>query len=100
MTDDDKKGGMPNFVTFTQIADLVNELELVSRPITRPGVRYIADHDPDWPVPRDQWMKIGSAWAMPWAPIEKFFRERTAPRGRGPAPKADDAPTSETEPEQ
>lgn len=91
---------MPDFVTFTQIANRLNERGLVSRPITRQGVRYIADHDPDWPVPQDEWMKLGSAWVMPWEPIEKFFRERTTPRGRGPAEKADDTPTDETEPEQ
>lgn len=91
---------MPEFVTFTQIAKRVNEQDLVSRPITRQGVRYIADHDPDWPVPQDRWMKIGSAWAMPWEPIERFFRERTTPRGRGPVAKSDDAPPKSSEPEQ
>lgn len=70
-------------VTFTEIARRVSAEIYVSRPITRQGVRYIADTDPDWPVPSDQWMKIGNAWAMPWEPIKQFFEQR-ASRGRGP----------------
>lgn len=74
---------IPEMVTFTEIAKRVTTQELVPRPITRQGVRHIADTDPEWPIPPERWMKIGNAWAMPWLPIEKFFRERTA-RGRGP----------------
>lgn len=74
---------IPEMVTFTEIARRVTERNLVSRPITRQGVRHIAETDPDWPVPQEKWMKVGNAWAMPWDPIEEFFRERTA-RGRGP----------------
>lgn len=74
---------IPEMVTFTEIAKRVTAQELVPRPITRQGVRHIADTDPDWPVPPERWMKIGNAWAMPWRPIEKFFRERKT-RGRGP----------------
>ncbi|MGK5733312.1 hypothetical protein [Streptomyces sp. URMC 124] len=76
----------PDLVTFSEIARRVSARKLVLRPITRQGVRHIADTDPSWPVPREQWLKIGNAWAMPWEPIEKFFRERTT-RGRGPAAK-------------
>lgn len=71
-------------VTFTDIARRVSELELTPRPISRQGVRYIAEHDPNWPVPRDQWVKIGNAWALPWEPIRVFFEQRTK-RGRGPS---------------
>lgn len=70
-------------VTFTEIAQRVNDRNLSPRPITRQGVRHIADTDPAWPVPRDRWLKIGNAWAMPWEPIEAFFQERQS-RGRGP----------------
>ncbi|MCI3279123.1 hypothetical protein [Streptomyces cylindrosporus] len=74
---------IPEMVTFTEIAKRVTERNLVSRPITRQGVRHIAETDPAWPVPQEQWMKVGNAWAMPWDPIEEFFRQRTS-RGRGP----------------
>lgn len=70
-------------VTFTEIAKRLNAGEYLARPITRQGVRYIADHDPSWPVPRENWLRIGNAWAVPWGPIEMFFRSRTT-RGRGP----------------
>lgn len=73
-------------VTFTEIARRVSEQNLISRPITRQGVRYIADRDPNWPIPPERWMKIGNAWAMPWEPVEQFFRERTK-RGRGASSK-------------
>ncbi|NDZ63587.1 hypothetical protein [Streptomyces cyaneofuscatus] len=75
-------------MTFTEIARRVTDRGYVPRPITRQGVRHIADTDPAWPVPPDQWIKIGNAWVMPWAPIEVFFRDRTT-RGRGPARKDD-----------
>lgn len=91
MSTEDERGGMPDFVTFTQIADRLNELGLVSRPITRQGVRYIADHDPDWPIPRERWISAGRAWVMDWKPVEKFFRERDKPRGRGGATKGDES---------
>lgn len=77
----------PQWVTFTQIARLVSERGYIERPITRQGVRHIADTDPAWPVPRTEWMRIGNAWAMPWPPIKEFFRERGR-RGRGPAKPA------------
>ncbi|PAU46568.1 hypothetical protein CK936_23515 [Streptomyces albireticuli] len=86
-------------MTFTEIAQRVNERGLVSRPITRQGVRYIADHDPNWPTPPGQWIKAGSAWVMLWEPIEKFFSERTA-RGRGPVTRPAESTSEGSEPEQ
>lgn len=83
MADDDERGGAPDFVTFTQIAARLTERGIIEGSITRQGVRYIADTDPEWPVPSEQWLKIGNSWAMPWAPVEKFFRERKV-RSRGP----------------
>lgn len=83
MASSDERREIPEMVTFTEIAKRVTERHLVSRPITRQGVRHIADTDPAWPVPADQWMKIGNAWAMPWGPIEEFFKQRNV-RGRGP----------------
>ncbi|WP_202507865.1 hypothetical protein [Streptomyces sp. SID1046] len=82
-------GGIPELVTFTEIAKRLNASDFMPRSITRQGVRHIADADPDWPVPPDQWMKIGNAWAMPWLPIEAFFRNRIR-RGRGAAKPSTD----------
>lgn len=74
---------VPEMVSFAEIARRVSDRGLVPRPITRQGVRHIAETDPAWPVPQAQWQKIGNALVMPWLPIEKFFRERET-RGRGP----------------
>lgn len=83
MSSSGERREIPEMVTFTEIAKRVTERNLVSRPITRQGVRHIAETDSAWPVPQEKWMKVGNAWAMPWEPIEEFFRNRTT-RGRGP----------------
>lgn len=70
-------------VTFTEIAKRLVDRGIVEKKITRQGVRHIAETDPAWPIPPDQWLKIGNAWAMDWGPIEKFFRDRDT-KGRGP----------------
>ncbi|GAX57289.1 hypothetical protein [Streptomyces olivochromogenes] len=80
----DERREIPEMVTFTEIAKRVTDRQLVPRPITRQGVRHIAETDPAWPVPAEKWMKIGNAWAMPWEPVEEFFKNREV-RGRGPA---------------
>lgn len=84
MPEPQEGGQVPELVTFTEIAKRVTARGLVSRPITRQGVRHIADTDPAWPIPADQWLKIGNAWAMPWKPVEEFFSNRHV-RGRGRA---------------
>lgn len=83
MKEPNERREVPEMVTFTEIAKRVTDRNLVSRPITRQGVRHIAETDPAWPVPADRWMKIGNSWAMPWEPIEEFFKRREV-RGRGP----------------
>lgn len=80
---------VPDLVTFTEIANRVNRAQITPRPLTRQGVRHIAENDPEWPIPREQWIKAGNAWLMPWPPVEKFFRERKT-RGRGPNRRPDD----------
>jgi hypothetical protein len=74
---------IPDMVTFTQIAQRLKERGIVDKAITRQGVRHIAEHDPEWPIPPEQWLRIGNAWAMDWAPIEEFFLSRET-KGRGP----------------
>jgi hypothetical protein len=76
----------PQMVTFTDIARLAVEHGFTDH-LTRQGVRKMADTDPAWPVPEEQWMKIGNAWAMPWAPVKKYLAERTW-TGRGPSKEA------------
>lgn len=100
MTTDDEKGGMPDLVTFTEIAERLNERGLVSRPITRQGVRHIADTDTDWPIPPERRLRAGRVWMMEWGPVEEFFRNREKPRGRGAAEKAGPEVDEPEKPEQ
>lgn len=74
---------IPDMVTFTEIAKRLHERGIVEKKITRQGVRHIAETDPGWPIPPEQWLRIGNAFAMDWAPIEEFFRSRET-KGRGP----------------
>lgn len=93
----EERGEIPEMVNFSEIARRVSDRGLVSRPITRQGVMYIANTDPNWPIPREQWQKIGNALAVPWVPVERFFTERTT-RGRGPAkPDGSDEASDENE---
>jgi hypothetical protein len=87
MNTDGEKGGMPDLVTFTEIARRLVERKIIEGSITRQGVRHIAMTDPDWPIPPDGYLKSGRNLLMYWEPVEEFFRERDKPR-RGPAKKA------------
>jgi hypothetical protein len=100
MSTDDERGGMPDLVTFTEIAKRLTERGIIEGSITRQGVRHIANTDPDWPIPPEQWLKAGSAFVMRWDPVEKFFREREKPRSRGPAKKASPESGEAEKPEQ
>lgn len=82
-------------VTFTDIARLAVELGYAES-LTRQGVRKMAETDPAWPVPPDQWMKIGNAWVMPWAPVKQYLADRTF-QGRGPDRQPRQRPQPPTE---
>ncbi|MFD8545620.1 hypothetical protein [Streptomyces sp. NPDC059649] len=92
----EERGGIPEMVNFSEIARRVTDRGLVSRPITRQGVMHIAKTDPDWPIPREQWQKIGNALAVPWLPVERFFSERNR-RGRGPAKPSEQSKSPDSE---
>jgi hypothetical protein len=100
MNTDDERGGMPDLVTFTEIAQRLTERGIIEGSITRQGVRHIADTDPDWPIPPEHWIKAGRAFLMHWDPVEKFFREREKPRRRGPGKKSSPEPGGAEKPEQ
>lgn len=90
MSAENEGGGIPELVTFPEIARRLNAANILSRPITRAGVRHIADTDPEWPVPQETWIKAGRTWLVPWAPVEEFFRNRPR-RGRGPGTPTPDS---------
>lgn len=77
----------PEMVSFTDIARLVVELGIVDN-MTRAGVRRISLRDPSWPIKEEDILTFGQAKVMPWAPVEKFFREDYKAKGRGPDKQA------------
>lgn len=95
MAADREEGVEPQMVTFTDIARLAVKLGYAES-LTRQGVRKMADTDPEWPVPQEQWLKVGNAWAMPWAPIKEYLQGKTF-TGRGPdrQPRKRGAPSGE-----
>ena len=70
---DQRQGGIPELVTFVEIGRRVG--------LSRQRVRRIADTDPDWPVPKEQWVKVGPSWAVPWEPVAEYFRSRKPQHG-------------------
>jgi len=73
-----------DWVSFAQIARRIVEAGFVTS-MTGAGVKHIATHNPEWPVPRDDWRQAGHAWVFPWRPIEAFFRDVYVERKRGRA---------------
>jgi len=50
--------------------------------MTRQRIYQLADTDPNWPAPRNQWRQIGAYKQLPWAAIEEYFKNRDARPGR------------------
>jgi hypothetical protein len=67
---------LPPAVTFRSGAELLIDLGIVES-ITHQGVRYIADHSPDWPFgsgkDHSYWV-IANATVMATGPFLEFFR--------------------------
>lgn len=79
---------LPPAVTFATGAELLMRLGIV-RHITRQGVRYIAEHHPEWPFGVDRPHPYGrahTALLMATEPFLEFFRQHP-PLGRGPDPR-------------
>jgi hypothetical protein len=88
MTDD---RDLPPAVTFQSGADLLMELKIVDS-ITHQGIRYIADHHPQWPFgpgKEHQYWTVANATVMATGPFLDFFRAHpTASRGPDKQPRA------------
>lgn len=76
------------WVTPSEIARRVVSLGM-RKSFTRTRVMQIAQSDPEWPVPRDQWRSIANMWLFPWPPVEDYFRNGKSRQGqRPPSPPA------------
>lgn len=67
-------------VTLAEIARRVVDLGYAET-MSKERVSQLSKTDPDWPVPRDQWKKLGPYWQIPWPPIEEYFRNRKPVHG-------------------
>lgn len=52
--------------------------------MTRQRIYQLADTDPAWPAPREQWRTLGAYRLLPWRQVEEYFRKRdTRPGPKG-----------------
>lgn len=49
--------------------------------MSRQRVCQLADTDPAWPIPREQWRALGRYWLLPWPAIEQYFAHRVTRPG-------------------
>lgn len=71
-----KDPDLPPAVTFRSGADLLIKLKIVES-ITHQGIRYIADHHPDWPFgpgKKHRYWTVANATVMATDPFLEFFR--------------------------
>jgi hypothetical protein len=74
------KREVQELVTLAEIARRVVELGYAEN-MTRERVGQLSKTDPDWPVPRESWKKLGPYFQIPWEPIEVYFRNRRPMHG-------------------
>ncbi|WP_331738796.1 hypothetical protein [Embleya sp. NBC_00896] len=71
-------------LTFTEIAERIAERGYT--PISKQRVAQLAHDSPDWPVPQEEWKRVGKAVQIPWDKrLDAYFATRDTkpgPRGR------------------
>lgn len=81
------KREVQELVTIAEIARRVVELGYAET-MSKQRVSQLAKTDPNWPVPRDTWKKLGPYWQIPWPPVEDYFKNRKPVHGVHLRPKA------------
>ncbi|MFI5621794.1 hypothetical protein [Streptomyces sp. NPDC051567] len=72
------------FVTPTELARLVVKNGWAPS-MTRQRISELADTDPNWPVPRTEWHRVGAYWQIPLDDrLAKYFSHRTPTPRPGP----------------
>jgi hypothetical protein len=74
------KREVQELVTLAEIARRVVELGY-ARTMSKERVSQLSKTDPRWPVPREDWKKLGPYFQIPWPPIEEYFRNRNPVHG-------------------
>jgi hypothetical protein len=65
-----------------EVQELVTLAEIGRRVgLSKERVSQLSKTDPAWPVPRDQWKKLGPYWQLPWPPVEAYFAARKPVHG-------------------
>lgn len=60
-------------VTLAEIARRVD--------LSKQRVQQLAHGDPDFPVPKEEWQKIGRYYLLPWGPVKAYFEARKPEHG-------------------
>jgi hypothetical protein len=67
------EGRPPEMVTLAEIARRVD--------LSKQRVSQLANRDPDFPIPKEQWQKVGRYYFLPWEPVKAYFDERQPQHG-------------------
>jgi len=58
------------------LADIARRVAL-----SKQRVQQLAHHDPDFPVPKEEWKKVGRYYLLPWEPVKAYFEARNPQHG-------------------
>jgi hypothetical protein len=76
-----EEGRAPEMVTLAEIARRVD--------LSKQRVQQLAHRDPDFPVPKEEWQKVGRYYFLPWEPVKAYFEARKPQHGVHFAKKAE-----------
>jgi hypothetical protein len=68
-----EEGRPPEMVTLAEIARRVD--------LSKQRVQQLAHRDPDFPVPKEEWEKVGRYYFLPWEPVKAYFEARNPQHG-------------------
>ena len=68
-----EEGRPPEMVTLAEIARRVH--------LSKQRVQQLAHKDPDFPIPKEQWQKVGRYYFLPWEPVKAYFDARQPQHG-------------------
>jgi hypothetical protein len=75
--------GWPRHTEWVTLAEVARRAvtKLGYPSMSRQAVWELASTDPDWPVPKPQWRRVGRYWQVPWPPVRDYLAKRNSRRG-------------------